>query len=840
MSKTGSMLIPVIISVILLIVDHNFASEIVFYSLPLQKADNNLNEQLSRKIPNRQWISLNGEWEIIDPKSNNRIGKINVPFGFLSGDEILLQKEFEFSKASDLQLFFSAEWINGWSQIEINNRILFSGSRNYLPFKFEISQTFLKPGQNIVQIKLKPYNGNDNQIPSWTPINLPQVSSGILGSVYLEIVPTIHISSVKVNPQISDSLVHLSGEITLSQPFNTIGNCKISIKYQNSQKVLHEEKIQVLDSLSNKIDIPEWETDQMPPWSVNAPGKYWIEIEIDSAGKVFDRFKQPIALRSGKVDGNKFILDDKILPIKGINYVYQTPDGMELFDPELIQRDLHFIKEKGFNAVRVILHPLPEQFYQLCDELGLLCFQDLPFIYTNLDDSQIPDWESYYEYYEQLALRHSSIIAGGIAYQIDDESSQQSKKLNQFINRMGKPTTLSYVTTLDPGMGLYKNVDFQIVEIVHRNAIEKEMMKLEEKFAGYAFFPSAFSKPMSYRVDSTTITSDLIQIKSLYQITNRELNHGRLPGQFILTYNDYYLNFPSLQNGFQNNLQICQTGLVDLNRQQRLFYDEESSDKANTFQAPMISEAKSAKSYIYIILGISNLFLFLYSYRRFTEFRHNVNYSLKKAHGFFVNLQERIIIPYGQSLLIIFVVSLNGAIIWDSFSFYFRNNLILDYILSLFFFTPKTKRLISNLIWDQQLFLVVVTILHFIIFYGLALLIKLLSLFGKSRVAFRQSVAVCAWSAVPFLFLLPFGIILYNMLLSLNSYWIIIVVLLYFHVWVYLRWINGTRVLTERRYFRIFIFFTFLGVMISAIILFFYQYQINLFDHLRIVYYLYR
>jgi hypothetical protein len=348
MSKAGSILIPVIISIILLIIDNNFASEIVFYSLPLQKADNYLNQQLSWKIPNRQWISLNGEWQIIDPTSTNRIGKINLPFGFLSGDEILLKKEFEFSRASDLQLFFSAEWINGWCQIEINNRILFSGSRNYLPVKFEIPQTFLKPGQNIIQIKLKPYNGNDNQIPSWTPINLPQVSSGILGSIYLEIAPIFHISSVKVNPQILDSLVHLSGKITLSQPFNTIGNCKISIKYQNSQRVLYQEKIQVLDSLSNEIDIPEWETDQMSLWSSNAPKKYWIEIGLEIAGKVFDIFKQPIALRSGKVGDNKFILNDKILPIKGINYVYQTPDGMELFDPELIQHDLRFIKEKGF------------------------------------------------------------------------------------------------------------------------------------------------------------------------------------------------------------------------------------------------------------------------------------------------------------------------------------------------------------------------------------------------------------------------------------------------------------------------------------------------------------
>ena len=836
MIRTGRMLVPVISLISFLFIGKGTATEIVFYSLPAPKVNSNLEKQLTWKIPNRQWISLNGEWVVKNPQSDNPIGKVNVPFSFTSGDEILIEKEFELADTDRGQFYLNAEWINGWSEISINQRLLYYGSQNYLPLRLEIPYTFLKPQQNKIRVKIKPYSKDSMQTPSWTPINLPRISSGILSSIYIEVVPNFHIKSVNVNTEISDSLVHLSGTILLSQPFRALSKGKISFKYQSSKKILFQKEIQIEDSSLNEIKIPEWKADQRILWALDNPEKFWIEVTIDSAGKPLDIFRRPIPLCKARISDNRFFLNNQALQINGVNYVYQTPDGNSLFDPDLIKKDLTWIKEKGFNAVRVILHPLPDEFYRICDEVGLLCFQDLPLIFLKADSTDLLNWKSYYYYFQELGKGYSSIVAVGMVYQIDGESKPQFERLNHFLNSIKESDRLRYITTVNPGFQ-NNQINFQIVDILHRNAADKELTLLNRRFSSSSYFPTAFSKPLSYRADSTTITHDLIQIRNLVQMVNQEIRQGSIAGQFILTYNDFYLNFPSLQNGSQNNLELCQTGLVDLNRHPRHFFDSQETD---VIDIPVITEARSAKSYIYIILGILNLFFFLYSYRRFTEFRHNVNYSMKKVHGFFVNLQERIIIPHGQSLLLIFVISLNGAIIWSSIVFYFRNNLILDYLLSLLFFTPKAKVWITRLIWDQPLFLMTSTLFHFIVFYGLAVFIKISSLFGQSRVTFKQSIAVSAWSTVPFLFLLPFGIIFYNMLLSLKSYWIIIFVLLYFHVWVYLRWINGTRVLTERRYSRIFAFVTFLGVMIAAIIIFFYQYQINLFDHLRFVYHLYQ
>jgi len=839
MATAGSKLIPVIILTTLLFIGKFFASEIIFYTFSTPKTTTLLNENLSWKSPNRTWLFLDGEWGIKDSKWERQIGKVNVPFSFSGGNQIFLEKEFELDTLFGSQFYFNADWINGRLQISINGQALFRGSRNYLPLRLEIPVSFLRQGKNTLQIALTSNENDRGQLPSWTPINVPRISSGILSSVYLEIVPAFHIESVRVSPTVTDSLIHFKGRIMLSLPFQEMGNSKIAVRYRSTDKLLFEKQVQIVDSTANEIVLPEWQTDEINPWPVEAPKKYWVEVALDSSGKSIDLLRQEIALRRVEMINGKFRLNGSDLSINGVNYVYQTPDGNELFDPELIQQDLRSIKERGFNAVRVILRPLPEQFYRLCDELGILCFQDLPFVLTDSEGADLKSWESYYDDYLQLTGGFSSIAAAGVAYQFDGESRRQQKKLDHFFANLNSAPALRYVTSLNPGLLSYKNIDFQLVDVIDRNAVGKEILRLEQLLDGYPYFLTAFSKPISYRADPTTITHDLIQIRTLRQKVNEEMQQGKVAGQFIMTYNDFFLNFPSLQNGSQKDLYPCSIGLVDLKRNPRQFFgDANASEGESADDASTVSEAQSAKSYLYVILGLCNLFLFLYSYRRFTEFRHNIGYSMKKTHGFFVNLQERIIIPYGQSLLLILVISINGAIMWSSIIYYFRNNLILDYLLSVFLSHPKSKLTVSRIIWNQPLFLITGVIFTFIVFYGSALLVKLLSLFGEPRVTFRQSLAVSAWSAVPLVFLLPFGIIFYNLLLTLKSYWIILVVLLYFHVWIYLRWINGTRVLTERPYFRIFLLFTFLGLFIAAMVVILYQYQINLIDHLRFAYHL--
>ena len=256
-------------------------------------------------------------------------------------------------------------------------------------------------------------------------------------------------------------------------------------------------------------------------------------------------------------------------------------------------------------------------------------------------------------------------------------------------------------------------------------------------------------------------------------------------------------------------------------------------------ESGLIYEDKGTHSFLYILIGFLNIFIFLISYKRYRVFRQNLLYSLKKPHGFFVNLQERISIPYKQSLFLLLVISLNGAIVYSSLAYFNRSYLLLDYVLSLVFYTPWLKGEVAALIWNQSLFLLVATVGIVLVFYLLALLVKLFSLFGEGRILFNQALAVGIWAAAPFVALLPLGIFLYSLMLEMNSFWILFGLLLYFHVWAYLRWINGIRVLTDRLYWRVFLLLSAILILAAAGIGYVYHNYYNVKEHLVYVYNLY-
>ncbi len=459
---------------------------------------------------------------------------------------------------------------------------------------------------------------------------------------------------------------------------------------------------------------------------------------------------------------------------------------------------------------------------------------------SELDSLTFVQIKKYFHYVNQLAERHSSLAAVGISIFFDPYNTDAISQLKILLNKLPKSRLPVYINSLgrnhlDLGSGI-----FQIVEILNRKSeidLEHQINQLE-KFPGQ--LPSSFSKAISYRVDSTTIAHDVLQIKNLIAVVKKSFGDNRLPGFFLNTFSDFYTQFPSIQNGISGNFSLNSYGLFTLDRHPRKAWTTNFSEESGLNKKLIITEARGRHSYYYILLGMLNLFILLFMYQKFKEFRHNLNYSIKKPHGFFVNLQERIYIPIGQSLFLLLIISINGAISLSAISYYFRNNLLFDYILSLLFFNPKIKLWVVYLIWKQPLILLVVTLINFLIIYFLAIPLKIFSWFGEIRVPFTQAVAASIWAASPFVFLVPISIFLYNLLISIKSYWILLAILLYFHVWFYFRWINAVRVLTGRLYWRVFLLFSGLLIVLLGGLLLFYNRQINLFEQVKLIYHIYR
>jgi hypothetical protein len=159
----------------------------------------------------------------------------------------------------------------------------------------------------------------------------------------------------------------------------------------------------------------------------------------------------------------------------------------------------------------------------------------------------------------------------------------------------------------------------------------------------------------------------------------------------------------------------------------------------------------------------------------------------------------------------------------------------MDYLISLFTIHPDVKFYAIDIIWKPYLLIPILAVLVMLLFLLLTLTIQFLSFFGQSRIRIRQAVATSAWAASPFLFLLPFGMFFYNLLLGLNSYWILGLVLLYFHVWYFIRWLNGTRVMAVLSYTRVFTYALFIGLLVVVGGFLLYYRDLNMTAHLKML-----
>ncbi|MFZ0390669.1 MAG: hypothetical protein WAN36_09440, partial [Calditrichia bacterium] len=424
-------------------------------------------------------------------------------------------------------------------------------------------------------------------------------------------------------------------------------------------------------------------------------------------------------------------------------------------------------------------------------------------------------------------------IPGGQTFNTKDSFY---KRILQVLAGNGKRVVYFY-TLARPPQQTAEGIPLML-DLMRRTRLQENLDLLAEPGGMYQpLYLSALTKALSYRVDSSALSIDLQQISELSVEASSRPWTERLSGSFIPTYSDYYLQTPSLQAGPKNKFRLNNLGLLTLDRVLKkgagVALQPQRGRRAVSRQ--YVSEKQQTGTFIFIIFGLSNFLLFLLIYRLLIDFRKDVHRAVSRSHGFFTDLQERRQIGVAESLFLLLVLAVNGGVMIGSLLYFFRNHLLLDYLISLFAPNPGFKLFLAKLLWNPLTLIPVLALLMIFSVLLLSLFIRLRSVFKEPRVRFRQAMAVSIWAGSHFLFLLPFGMFFYNLLLALNSNWILLAILLYFHVWYILRWMNGARVLLEVSYSRILSYTAGFSLIFAAAVLFFLHWQIDLSAHISFI-----
>jgi beta-glucuronidase len=106
-------------------------------------------------------------------------------------------------------------------------------------------------------------------------------------------------------------------------------------------------------------------------WSPEKPSLHLLEVSVG-----VDRVAERFGLRTVKVEGNEILLNGKPIKLRGVCRHEAHPDFGPALPSQVLIQDLIRIRSLGCNFIRGSHYPQDQRFLDLCDELGMLVFEE--------------------------------------------------------------------------------------------------------------------------------------------------------------------------------------------------------------------------------------------------------------------------------------------------------------------------------------------------------------------------------------------------------------------------------------------------------------------------------
>lgn len=272
---------------------------------------------------------------------------------------------------------------------------------------------------------------------------------GLYRGVNLIIVPNTHFAldycgtpGIKVTPVVD--LENNNAEVTIETWLTGNAN-NVILKVNGESKTVavdnnHASAIFVIEN------VHLWD-------GVNDPYLYTAEAVLDSGDEISTRF----GCREFHMDPQEgFFLNGRKYLLRGVSRHQDCKGVGNALTIEHHKRDMEIIKELGATTLRLAHYQHAQEFYDLCDENGLIVWAEIPYITMHMTDARANTLSQMEELVVQN-YNHPSIICWGLSNEITAASAvnedllENHRLLNDLCHRLDstRPTTMANVFMLE-------------------------------------------------------------------------------------------------------------------------------------------------------------------------------------------------------------------------------------------------------------------------------------------------------------------------------------------------------------------------------------------------------
>ena len=328
------------------------------------------------------------------------------------------------------------------AHIYVNDRLLAHHQGGYSTFRINITDVLSE--QNTIVAAL---NNEDNNTC------YPQKADftfygGLYRMVNLIVVPETHFEldycgtpGIKVTPQVD--LENHKASVTVEAWVSADDQVTFTVDGQ-SQTVLSVEKHAQATFMIENVHL--WD-------GLRDPYLYTASASLESGDEVSTRF----GCRKFHIDPQKgFFLNGHSYPLRGVSRHQDVKGVGNALTMEHHKKDMEIILELGATTLRLAHYQHAQEFYDLCDECGLILWAEIPYITMHMKNARANTLTQMEELVVQN-YNHPSIITWGLSNEITAASAvnedllENHTQLNDLCHKLDptRPTTMANVFMLE-------------------------------------------------------------------------------------------------------------------------------------------------------------------------------------------------------------------------------------------------------------------------------------------------------------------------------------------------------------------------------------------------------
>jgi len=342
----------------------------------------------------------------------------------------------------------------------------------YTDFSFDISSIVNYRGENTLAVRV------DNHLYN---TQIPAISfdwwfwGGLTREVFVEKRPRLQISDVSISTKVlMNDLALINVTCTISNDYNSDLESNIQLKILTDDILTYSSSFDILTGSNDHYQRSKILFINNPKlWSPENPNLYKAVVSVSVENKVLHRVEERFGIREIKRKGNALYLNNRMIFLKGFSRHEDYPGYGNVLPYNIQYEDLKMIKESGANFVRLAHYPNHPVVLDICDELGLLVWEELPAWHIppeTLSDSEIIEKWAKPQMREMIQRdrNHPCIMFWSIGNEFDTMSALSLiyvRKMVNYTRSLDNSRLITYATNRYQG-----DLGYDYIDVISINA----------------------------------------------------------------------------------------------------------------------------------------------------------------------------------------------------------------------------------------------------------------------------------------------------------------------------------------------------------------------------------